>query len=142
MSDPTRALNYEQPRTREEEPTQTLSTMMTRQLQLAGTLQRVLSDHLEDADNSNLNVKETKEIVSAISNIMAMAHRTDEIISEVETYKAFVNIIIGFLQSRSDELSEDLIALLRDYATKAGAKKAQNVDTVLQHTVREPRSGP
>lgn len=63
-----------------------------------------------------LSPREMKELVSSLSTLLTLAHRTGQAEEEIQTYKAYVSIVNDFLRRRSDGLGEDLASELREVA--------------------------
>ena len=89
-----------------------LSDLLRSQLLLAKRLQeKLLSD-----DMAALSPREMKELVSSLSTLLTLAHRTGQAEEEIQTYKTYVSIVNDFLRRRSDGLGADLAAELREVA--------------------------
>jgi hypothetical protein len=89
----------------------TLAGALQTQLQLAVTLQERLNDPSE-----RLDPRDFKELVSAASSILALAHRSDEALRTIQTYEAVFGVVMEFLRRRGDQVGEDLVAELRGVA--------------------------
>ena len=89
-----------------------LSELLRSQLLLAKRLQEKLLSN----DMAALSPREMKELVSSLSTLLTLAHRTGQAEEEIQTYKTYVSIVNDFLKRRSDGLGEDLAAELRKVA--------------------------
>lgn len=89
----------------------TLAEALQTQLKLARTIQSRLNDPTEILDP-----REFKELVNAASSIVGLAHRSDQALREIETYKKFAATVLEFLRRRGDQLGEDLVAELQQVA--------------------------
>ena len=88
-----------------------LAVLLGRQLTIAGVLQDAL---LKDRDK--LSTRELKDLASSASTLLSLSHRTEQALSSLTTYRAFVATVLEFLKSHSDLLGEDLLAELRKTA--------------------------
>lgn len=100
-----------------------LSDILTKQLEVAGDIQKQLT-------NGTLDPKDYKDLITAANNIITMAHRTDESLRIIETYKIFTESVMEFLRSRSDQLGEDLVKQLK--TTAAGLRTERQVTDVIE----------
>ena len=89
-----------------------LSDLLRSQLMLAKKLQEKLLSN----DMAAMAPREMKELVSSLSTLLNLAHRTGQAEEEIQTYKAYVAVVNDFLRRRSDGLGEDLAAELRQVA--------------------------
>lgn len=92
--------------------------MLKTQLMLTAQIQRKLRVGIDA-----LPPREVKELISSISSILTLAHRTEEILKELDTYKLFMDATIKWLKTRSDGLGEDLVAELRTVASNMKTSK-------------------
>ena len=109
--DPTLPLPPPAPRNSASMKEATLAGALQTQLQLAVTLQDRLNDPSE-----RLDPRDFKELVSAASSILALAHRSDEALRTIQTYEAVFGCVMEFLRRRGDQVGEDLVAELRGVA--------------------------
>jgi hypothetical protein len=100
-------------------PEATLADALQAQLKLAITIQRKLNDPA-----SGLEAREYKDLVTAASGIVALAHRSDEALRTIETYQKFAAVVLEFLRRRGDQIGEDLVEELRDVARDLHAEGA------------------
>jgi len=97
-----------------------LSEVLNTQLSLAKEIQ----ERLRGSSGRNLDPREYKDLVSAASGIVSMAHRTQEAVRTIETYEAFAGVVFEFLRERGDNLGEDLVAKLKEVASTMNAEEA------------------
>jgi hypothetical protein len=96
-----------------------IQNLLEAQLEIAGDLQALIRDQ-----KSSLSARDFKDLATSASNLIALAHRTDETLRTVQTYKSFVDVVLEFLRQRSDSLGEDLLAELREVAKGLRAEQA------------------
>lgn len=94
-----------------------LEVVLQRQLNIANGLQ----DMIDSAGTVGLSSRDLKDLTQAASGIIGLAHRTEESLRVIETYKALFEIVLEFLRNRSDSLGEDLVAELKKTADRLGA---------------------
>jgi len=92
-------------------PEVTLAEALQSQLRLAVAIQGKLSD-----PSSKLDPRDYKDLTTAVSGILALAHRSDEALRVIQTYQTFASVVFEYLRRRGDEIGEDLVAELRDVA--------------------------
>jgi|APFre7841882724_1041349.scaffolds.fasta_scaffold13162_2 hypothetical protein len=97
----------------------TLAEALQAQLKLAVTIQRKLNNPA-----TSLDPREFKDLVTAASGIVALAHRSDEALRTIETYQRFTAVVFEFLRRRGGEIGEDLVAELREVAGDLHARSA------------------
>jgi hypothetical protein len=90
--------------------------LLERQLQIASSLQEAI---LRDGDS--LAPKELQALASTASSVIALSHRTEQLLSEISTLRLFSQTVLEFLRNRSDSLGEDLLAELREVAESMNA---------------------
>ena len=117
--DPTKPIAPSAPSRKASEPEATLAEALQAQLNLAVTIQRKLND-----PSSGLEAREYKDLVTAASGIVALAHRSDEALRTIETYQHFASVVLEFLRRRGDQIGEDLVAELRLVAQDLHAEGA------------------
>lgn len=108
--DPTKPIPFVPAPPKEEEDA-TLAEALQTQLKLARTIQNRLNDPSEALDP-----REFKELVNAASSIVSLAHRSDQALREIETYKKFAATVLEFLRRRGDQIGEDLVSELHGVA--------------------------
>lgn len=121
--DPTKPIPYVPiPARASDEEDATLAEALQTQLRLARTIQKRLSDPSE-----GLDPRDFKELVNAASSIVALAHRSDQALREIETYKKFAATVLEFLRRRGDQIGEDLVseltAVARDLHVEGEVRK-------------------
>jgi hypothetical protein len=89
----------------------TLAGALQAQLQLAVSIQERLADPSE-----RLEPRDFKDLVSAASGIVALAHRSDEALRTISTYERAFAVVFEFLRRRGDAIGEDLVSELRSVA--------------------------
>jgi hypothetical protein len=94
-----------------------LEDILQRQLKIAHDLQQ----QIENAGATGLSPRDRKDLAQAASGIIGLAHRTEESLRIIETYKALFGIVLEFLRNRSDSLGEDLVGELKKTAERLGA---------------------
>lgn len=99
-----------------------LEDILQTQLRIAHDLQQQITS----AGVSGLSPRDRKDLAQAASGIIGLAHRTEESLRTIETYKAFFGVVLEFLRDRSDTLGEDLVGELKKTATRLGALGAVN----------------
>ena len=109
MSDPTMPMAYT-PREQTADDAD-LATLLGRQLEIAAVLQDALLK-----DHNSLSTRELRDLASSASTLLSLSHRTEQALSALVTYRAFISVVLEFLKSRSDLLGEDLLARLRETA--------------------------
>ena len=97
-----------------------LRSMLKEQLKLTSKLQAKLSVGIEA-----LPPREVKELIGSISSILTLAHRTEEILTELDTYKLFMDATVKFLKTRQDSLGEDLVGELRQVAATMRTRRGE-----------------
>lgn len=117
--DPAKPLIPPAPLATGQSPEVTLAEALQSQLRLAVTIQRKLSD-----PSSGLDPRDYKDLTTAVSGILALAHRSDEALRVIETYQRFASVVFEFLRRRGDEIGEDLVSELRDVARDLHAEDA------------------
>lgn len=119
MYDPTMPLAAQQDEPETDDDAD-LAVLLGRQLTIAGVLQDALL-----RDKKSLTTRELRDLSSSASTLLSLSHRTDQVLSQLVTYRSFVSVVLEFLKSRSDLLGEDLLAELRktarDMRTSEGA---------------------
>ena len=80
------------------------------------TLTNRLQQQLLDGGLNSLPPREVKEILTTVSSMLTLAHRTDEVSRELETYKLIVEVVFAWVKKRADSTGEDLLAELRAVA--------------------------
>lgn len=109
--DPSKPLTTPPPPELDDSTEATLAEALQAQLKLAVTIQKKLNNPA-----SGLDPREFKDLVTAASGIVALAHRSDEALRTIETYQKFTAVVLEFLRRRGDEVGEDLVAELRAVA--------------------------
>lgn len=112
----------------------TLAEALQAQLKLAVTIQKKLNNPA-----SGLDPREFKDLVTAASGIVALAHRSDEALRTIETYQKFAAVVFEFLRRRGGEIGEDLVAELRGVAGDLHAGSA--LDTAERAYNRRAEGG-
>ena len=103
----------------------TLEGLLSSQLKLAQTLQ----ERLNRQDGDELSARDYRDFTSAATNIIALAHRTEEALREIRTLRTFIEVVLEFMKERSDTLGEDLVAQLVE--TSRSLRSEQDVFKVL-----------
>lgn len=106
--DPTQPLPARPASTSARAPDNHLSSLMDRQLEIAGILQNALI-----RDQNSLTSRELRDLSSSASTLIGLSHRTDQVSATLKTYQTFVSVVLEFLRERSDALGEDLLAEIR-----------------------------
>jgi hypothetical protein len=91
-----------------------ISQLLKTQLRLTNTLQKQL---VEGGINS-LPPREVKELLTAVGSMLTLAHKTDEVLRELETYKLLLEVIFEWVRRRADSTGEDLLTELRGVASE------------------------
>lgn len=90
--------------------------LLERQLQIASALQTRI---VEDA--GSLSSKDLKDLSSTASSMIALSHKTEQLLKEVATLRLFSSVVMEFLRTRNDTLGEDILAELKRVADDMGA---------------------
>lgn len=101
-----------------------LEKVLSTQLQLAQQIQNRLIGAQE-----SFEPRDFKDLVGTTSNIIGLAHRTEEAMRVISTYKLFVSTVVEFLKTRSDALGEDLVEELLEVAR--GLKTEAAVSSIV-----------
>jgi hypothetical protein len=102
-----------------------VQSLLETQLTIAADLQELIR-----SQSSSLSPREYKELATATSNLIGLAHKTDETLKTIQSYRVFVDVVLDFLRQRSDSLGEDLLAELREVAK--GLKAEVALDEVAE----------
>ena len=94
-------------------------------------LTKAVQDQLVNGGINSLPPREVKELISSVSSILNIAHRTEEIVNELDTYKLFKDVVMEFLKTRQDETGEKLIEELRKVADRMRDKEGHPAGYVV-----------
>ncbi len=87
----------------------TVEGLFRTQMRMVSALQAKLASSAD-----SLSSRDFRDLLATTTNILSLAHRTDELQKTIATYKLFAATVMEFLRSRSDQLGEDLVEQLRE----------------------------
>jgi hypothetical protein len=106
-----------------------LASLLKEQLRLASKLQEKLGK-MADAEGGIDNARDFQSLMAGTSNVLSLAHRTDELSQTLDTYKLFIDVTLEFIRRRSDQLGTDLLEELKGVA--ADLRAGSRLDPILR----------
>lgn len=91
--------------------------LLERQLTIASSLQDTIIKQ-----GSGLSPKDMKDLSSTASSMIALSHKTEQLLKEISTLRLFTQTVMEFLRQRSDLLGEDLLQELKSVGKTMGAQ--------------------
>ena len=104
-----------------------LRSLLKTQLHLTNELQR----QLVNGGLNSLPPREVKELLTAVGSMLTLAHRTDEVLRELETYKLLLEVVFAWVEQRSDSTGEDLLAELRRVGSEMRNSEGVSADKLF-----------
>lgn len=107
-----------------------IEDLLIRQKALAETLMEYVSSH-----SGSLTVDDIRALTTTINQTLSAVHKTGGLLSELTTYRSFLDTVLEFLQRRQDSIGTDLLRELRQVAESM--RTEQVVDTLLERFGRD-----
>lgn len=96
-----------------------LESLLNEQIKIAGELQRIITEQ-----GKSMDTKDLRDLVSTTNTLVSSIHRTGESLRALATYRAFTDVILEFIRTRTDQFGDDLLDDLTRVARELRAESS------------------